>query len=90
MDLCNRLPAEPLKARLLLSKGSRKATWDELAIRVGVSSRTLMRVMAANTLSPFIADRMAIRLGLHPVLIWLSEWGQAQAPTNCRDNKSEE
>lgn len=76
MDACNRLPADPLKDRLLKSKGSRGTTWDELAQRVGVSSRTLMRVMSATTVSECVADRMAIRLGLHPVLIWPAEWNR--------------
>lgn len=76
MDACNRLPADPLKDRLLKCKGSRGATWDELAQRVGVSSRTLMRVMSATTVSECVADRMAIRLGLHPVLIWPLEWNR--------------
>lgn len=77
MEACKRLPADPLKDRLLRSKGSRGATWDELAQRVGVSSRTLMRVMSATTISERVADRMAIRLGLHPILIWPAEWNRA-------------
>lgn len=90
MEVCNRLPAAPLKDQLLRTKGARSATWDELAQRVGVSSRTLMRVMAASTLSPCIADRMSIRLGLHPALIWPMEWSESPAVFCCPTNEGQE
>lgn len=90
VEVCNRLPAAPLKDQLLRTKGARSATWDELAQRVGVSSRTLMRVMAASTLSPCIADRMSIRLGLHPALIWPLEWSQSPTMSCIPTNEGQE
>ena len=77
MDQCTHLPAEPLKRKLLMAKGLHGASWEEFGHRIGVSSRTLLRVMSAATVSPCIADRMSIRLGLHPALIWPIEWGRA-------------
>jgi lambda repressor-like predicted transcriptional regulator len=80
MLLCPRLPAEPLKRVLRNTMKARSLCWESLAVRLGVSSRTLLRVMKATTVSPYVADHIAIRLGTHPALIWPNEWGRASAP----------
>lgn len=74
MALCSRLPAEPLKRALLRAICLRGLCWEELAFRMGLSSRSLLRVMAATKVSPYVADHIAIRLGTHPALLWPREW----------------
>lgn len=70
----SRLPAAPLKRVLLRLRASESLTWDQLADRVGVSSRHLFRLLAASSLSERVADRISCRLGLHPALLWPAEW----------------
>lgn len=73
-DLSIRLPAEPLKRAIKHARRCREMSWDEFAEDLGLTARTLLRVMAAKDLSIGIGDRLAIRLGLHPVLLWPNEW----------------
>lgn len=73
-DLARRLPAAPLKLELSRARRARRLTWGELAGWLGVSPRTVARVMASIELSEDTADRLAIALGLHPVLLWPEEW----------------
>ncbi len=68
------LSAEPLKRVLVATKRSRQLTWEELACHLDVSSRTLARIMSAEEVGVSLADRMSLRLGLHPVLLWPNEW----------------
>ncbi len=79
-----RLPAEPLKRALTWAMKCHGFTWEELAERLGVTSRTLARCMQAKTIGVYSADRLAIRLGTHPVLLWPREWcaNPKQAPRN--------
>ncbi len=77
MNLCSHLPARPLKRALLAVMKARSLCWEELAVRLGVSSRTLLRVMAATSVSPYVGDHIAIKLGTHPALIWPDEWTRA-------------
>ena len=81
MNLCSHLPARPLKRAILTVKRTRRLCWEELAIRLGVSSRTLHRVMAATSISPYVGDHIAIKLGTHPVLIWPDEWTRSCSQT---------
>lgn len=69
-----RLPAAPLKRELRRQRRLHAATWDELAERLNVSSRTLTRILRARDLAEPTADRMACRLGLHPALLWPKQW----------------
>lgn len=69
-----RLPAAPLKRELRRIRRLHSLTWDELAARLGVSSRTLARILEARDLAEPVADRFACRLGLHPVLLWPRHW----------------
>ncbi len=69
-----RLPAEPLKQELRRHLATQGASWDSLAARLGISSRTLLRLMAAQEVSPRIADRWAIRLSSHPSILWPHLW----------------
>jgi plasmid maintenance system antidote protein VapI len=71
-----RLPAAPLKRVLLRLQDSESLTWDDLADRVGVTQRQLWRLLAANDLSERVADRIACRIGLHPLLLWPEEWSR--------------
>lgn len=69
-----RLPAGPLQRELRLRRGSLGMTWTELAVWLGISERTLSRLLHARDLAEPVADRMACRLGLHPVLLWPHLW----------------
>ena len=68
------LPAEALHLALSQARLRYGLAWDELAERLDISFRTLIRLMSARTVTPVVADRMAVRLGLHPVLLWPDEW----------------
>jgi plasmid maintenance system antidote protein VapI len=65
-----RLPAAPLQRELTRQRRVLAVTWAELAARLDISERTLARLLAARDLAEPVADRMACRLGLHPVLLW--------------------
>lgn len=80
MQLCTRLPAAPIQRALLRTRISLGLCWEEMAVRLGMSSRTLMRVMSSRTVSPYVGDHVAIRLGTHPALLWPKEWGRATTP----------
>lgn len=69
-----RLPAGPLVRELRRARRIHRVTWAELAERLGVSERTLMRVLAARDIAEPVADRLACRLGLHPALLWPRHW----------------
>lgn len=72
--LKNGLPAEALHLALSRARQRYGLAWDELAERLDVSFRTLLRIMSAKRVSLADADRMAVRLGLHPVMLWPDEW----------------
>jgi plasmid maintenance system antidote protein VapI len=74
MGYQTRLPAAPLKRELRRVRCSYGITWKELADRLQISSRTLTRLLGARDVAEPVADRLACRLGLHPVLIWPREW----------------
>jgi len=69
-----RLPAGPLQRELRLLRGEFGMTWAELAVWLDISERTLSRLLHARDLAEPVADRMACRLGLHPVLLWPRLW----------------
>jgi hypothetical protein len=73
-DLARRLPARPLQCVLWHKKSSQRLSWEQMAVRLGVCARTLYRLMAATEVSYVVADRMACRLGFHPILLWPKEW----------------
>jgi hypothetical protein len=81
-----RLPAAPLKRVLLRLQDSESLTWDDLADRVGVTQRQLWRLLAADDLSERVADRIACRIGLHPLLLWPKEWSQIGDLAACRSS----
>lgn len=85
MELRTRLPAEPLQEAISHQKQLLDLTWEELGCRLGVTERTLQRVMAYKWIGPYAADHMAIRLGLHPSNLWPKEWG---APARGRGSKT--
>lgn len=74
MSAYARLPAAPLKRELRRACVVYGLTLDELAVRLHVSVRTLGRLLSARDIAESVADRMACRLGLHPVLIWPEHW----------------
>lgn len=69
-----RLPAAPLQRELGRQRRVLAVTWAELAARLDISERTLARLLRAQDLAEPVADRMACRLGLHPVLLWPRHW----------------
>lgn len=76
VDHARRLPARPLQAALRQKKRAYGLSWEQLALRLGVCSRTLIRLMQATDVSYLVADRIACRLGSHPSLLWPKEWSQ--------------
>lgn len=66
------LPLQPLLDLLRLDEDRWAA---QLSERVGVTRRTCDR-WAVSGLTPTTADRVAVALDLHPLVIW-PEWGQA-------------
>jgi transcriptional regulator GlxA family with amidase domain len=74
----SRLPAAPLQRVLLRLRAGQSLTWDQLADQAGVSSRHLFRLLAARDLSEQVADRITCRLGLHPALLWPTQWLRAE------------
>lgn len=68
------LPAEALHLALSRARQQYGLAWDELADRLGLSFGSLLRIMSAETVTPEVADRMAVRLGLHPFVLWPDEW----------------
>lgn len=76
VDHARRLPARPLQAALRTKKRTHALSWEQLALRLGVCSRTLIRLMKATDVSYLVADRIACRLGSHPSLLWPKEWSK--------------
>jgi hypothetical protein len=68
------LPAEALQRALSQARQLYRLGWDELADRLDISFGALLRLMSAKVVSPLVADKMAVRLGLHPVMLWPDEW----------------
>jgi len=85
-----RLPAAPLKRVLLRLQDSESLTWDDLADRAGVTQRQLWRILRANDLSERVADRIACRIGLHPLLLWPEEWSRIGDLAACRSSMATE
>ncbi|MGH2705893.1 MAG: hypothetical protein ACRDJ4_12610 [Actinomycetota bacterium] len=79
MDLSPRLPTAPLQRAIVLKKRSLGMSWEELGDYLAVTPRTLHRVMSCRWIGFFAADHMAIRLGLHPALLWPSAWSEEAA-----------
>lgn len=88
MELCPRLPAEPLKQAILRKKQMLDLSWEELGRRLGVTERTLQRVMSDEWIGVYAADHMALRLGLHASNLWPNEWGAAEPPGQRRNRKA--
>jgi transcriptional regulator with XRE-family HTH domain len=84
-----RLPAAPLQRVLRRLRADESLTWDQLAERAGVTPRHLFRLLAATDVSERVADRIACRLGLHPVLLWPTDWLRAGAARDrCREQEA--
>lgn len=80
------LPATPLQGLIQLKMDSREMTIPDMARQLGVSTRQLQRVMAADEIGHFAADHICIRFGLHPALIWPREWC-SQWPATSRKSE---
>lgn len=74
MSYHSRLPAAPLRRELRRALLMHGLTFEELAVRLDISCRTLSRLMKARDIGESVADRMSCRLGLHPILLWPNEW----------------
>ncbi|HEV8663679.1 MAG TPA: helix-turn-helix transcriptional regulator [Candidatus Methylomirabilis sp.] len=83
------LPAAPLHRVLRRLRAAESLTWEELAAQAGVTPRHLFRLLAAERISEGVADRIACRLGLHPVLLWPTEWLRTDAEGRCGGADSE-
>ncbi len=68
------LPAAPIQRVIARKKRLSGMSWGEFGDHLGVSPRTLHRVMAATRIGAYAADHMSVRLGLHPFLLWPTEW----------------
>lgn len=66
--------AKPLQQELARRQKRGDLTWEQLAKNCGLSSRTILRIFAADWVTIKVADRVAIGLGLHPNDIWGMEW----------------
>lgn len=65
------LPIEPLLRTLRLDGAD---TVLEISERFGLHRHRLTRDIADGRISVTAADRIAIRIGLHPILIWGDQW----------------
>lgn len=88
MGLCPRMPAEPIQRLLRLEKRNR-GSWEQVAVSLGISSRTLLRIMQANDLSISTAETLAFRVGLHPANIWPKEWQFIADPSTTKGGGSD-
>lgn len=79
MAFTTRLSTAPLQNMIARKKSILGVSWEELGSHLGISSRTLLRVMESESIGIYCADHMAIRLGSHPVLLWPREWSGAPA-----------
>jgi lambda repressor-like predicted transcriptional regulator len=68
------LRAKPLQEELARRQKDHGLTWEQLARDCGLSSRTILRIFAADWVTNNVADRVATALGIHPTEIWGSEW----------------
>ena len=69
---CRRFPFEPLEnlvRQRLEAKLGERATATELADEFGVDRQTLLRLRRRG-MDEVYADRYAVRVGLHPRLVW--------------------
>ena len=75
-----RLPAAPLRRVLLRLRDAETLTWDELADRAGLTTRHLFRLLGAQSVSELVGDRISCQLGLHPALVWPTQWFGQEHP----------
>lgn len=71
----NMLPIGPLRASLQAL--ARRYTEREIAVRIGVEKRQVERWLGSSpppVVRAAVADRVVLRLGLHPALLWPDEW----------------
>lgn len=68
-----RFPAAPLVEALRRSRRSGE-TMKQFACRLGVSTSSLEAVLRRRVIGDVAADRWAVLLGLHPVLLWPEQW----------------
>jgi hypothetical protein len=72
LTIQERFPYAPLD-RLVVQRSGADAPMSVVAELFGVSTRTLLRWKKNGLLFP-AADRAAVRLGLHPSLVWPEWW----------------
>jgi lambda repressor-like predicted transcriptional regulator len=70
----NLLRAKPLQEELARRQKENGLTWEQLARDCGLSSRTIMRIFAADWVTVNVADRITTALRIRPWEIWGSEW----------------
>jgi len=67
----------PIKPILDLIDPTRTATRRENAERLGISRKALAHYESTGVVDWVQADRLAIRIGRHPVMIWAGAWCDA-------------
>lgn len=87
MRLAAHVSAAPLQRLIVRMKDGLGISWDEFGQRVGVTPRTLQRVLASRTIGIYAADHMAVRLGSHPILLWPDEWGSASVESCAKEGE---
>lgn len=68
-----RFPVTPIR-ELLGRRHARGESWEAIARRLGVCERSLFRLLSAKEIGQAAADEWALRLGLHPALLWPDRW----------------
>lgn len=71
------LPIGPLVDEVERRRRASGASWTALCRSAGVCRRSMARWLARGDLPAAAADRLAVALGLHPVMLWPNEWPAA-------------
>lgn len=69
----HRLPFAPLERLVILARDGERLTDDRLAELFGMNRRNLYRWREAG-IPRVMADRLAPRVGFHPLEVWGEEW----------------
>ncbi|MGI8426059.1 MAG: hypothetical protein ACR2M4_05575 [Actinomycetota bacterium] len=74
MSRSRTVAARPVRELLRRRKLESGLSWPEFAMTLGICTRTLERVNVNPDVAIKTADRLAIRLGTHPILLWGDDW----------------
>lgn len=82
-----RLPYEPLGDHLRGIERVQRLSMTRAARSCDVSRETLLRWRRTGQVPVFAADRVAVRLGVHPAAIWGSHWWAAVEPDEQKSQR---